>query len=135
MTASNVTNLLFEQLSNRGERQKIISSNIANLNTPNYKTKDLSFDDHLSETKNKNDLKLATTHANHISFFNENKKVNTNEVYEVEGLEEQNDGNNVNLDNQISEMAKNSVLYDAITSSIKKDAQWFKLMVDASGKN
>ena len=32
----------------RGERQKVISSNIANINTPNYKTKDLVFEDELN---------------------------------------------------------------------------------------
>jgi flagellar basal-body rod protein FlgB len=55
--------------------------------------------------------------------------------YEVENLQEQNDGNNVSLDKQISEMSKNSVLHDAIANSIKKDSTWFKLIVDASGKN
>ena len=136
MTASNVSNLLFEQLKNRGDNQKIIASNIANLNTPNYKTKALSFNDHLTKAKETNELKMTTTHSNHIPFFNESdKKVSRNSVYEVDGLEEQNDGNNVNLDHQMSEMAKNSVMYDAITNSIKKDAQWFKLMVDASSKN
>ncbi|HIP13494.1 MAG TPA: flagellar basal body rod protein FlgB [Arcobacter sp.] len=136
MTASNVTNLLFEQLKNRGDNQKIIASNIANLNTPNYKTKALSFEQHLEKTQNTSELKLSTTHSNHISFNDEvDKKTTGNTVYEVSGLEEQNDGNNVNLDTQMSEMAKNSVMYNAITNSIKKDAQWFKLMVDASGKN
>ena len=136
MTASNVSSLLFEQLKNRGDNQKIIASNIANLNTPNYKTKALSFEDELSKVKNTNELKLTTTHSNHIAFYDDtNKKVSKNEVYEVQGLEEQNDGNNVNLDHQMSEMAKNSVMYDAITNSIKKDAQWFKLMIDASSKN
>ena len=136
MTASNVSNLLFEQLKNRGDNQKIIASNIANLNTPNYKTKALSFEDELSKVKKTNELKLTTTHSNHIAFYDDtNKKVSKNEVYEVQGLEEQNDGNNVNLDHQMSEMAKNSVMYDAITNSIKKDAQWFKLMIDASSKN
>ena len=47
MHASNVSATLFEQLNFRGERQKVISSNIANINTPNYKTKDLVLEDEL----------------------------------------------------------------------------------------
>ena len=43
MEASSITNKLFEQLNFRGEKQKVISSNIANINTPDYKTKDLVF--------------------------------------------------------------------------------------------
>ena len=33
MEASSITNKLFEQLNFRGEKQKVISSNIANINT------------------------------------------------------------------------------------------------------
>ena len=136
MHASNVSNLLFEQLKYRGDRQKVIAGNIANINTPGYKTKDLSFDDHLKNTKDKNDLALTVTHKNHIAFdSSEQTKSTGSRVYEVQGLEEQNDGNNVSLDTQISESSKNAVLNEAITNSIKKDSRWFKLIVEASGKN
>jgi flagellar basal-body rod protein FlgB len=53
----------------------------------------------------------------------------------VKGLEEQNDGNNVNLDTQMSEMSKNKILYDAIQSSIKKDSRLFRSVVESSAKN
>lgn len=135
MHASDVTNLLFKNLEFRSERQKVISGNIANLNTPGYKTKDLSFEQELHKAKNSNDLKLAVTHSNHIPFEIEgNKGPNRPEMFEVQGLEEQNDGNNVSLDQQISEMSKNAVLHDAISKSIKKDSAWFKMMVDSSSK-
>ena len=49
MHASEVSGKLFEQLNFRGERQKVISSNIANVNTPEYKTKDLVFSEELKE--------------------------------------------------------------------------------------
>ena len=137
MHASDVSNLLYQQLSFRGDRQKIIASNIANLNTPDYKTKDLSFDDHLQKVSNNNDLQLYITNKNHISNLQLNSGITkpTAKVYEVQGLEEQNDGNNVNLDKEISKMAKNSVMSDAIANSIKKDNRWFQLVVESSGKN
>ncbi|HFU75637.1 MAG TPA: flagellar basal body rod protein FlgB [Arcobacter sp.] len=136
MHASEVSNLLFKNLDYRAQRQKVIAGNIANINTPNYKTKDVSFEQELQKAQKSNDLKLKITHHNHIPFEINNGKINHKpEVFEVKGLEEQNDGNNVSLDSQISEMSKNSVIYDAIKNSIKKDARWFKLMVDASSKN
>lgn len=49
MKPSSVTETLFENLNYRAERQKIISSNLANINTPNYKTKELSFQSALDE--------------------------------------------------------------------------------------
>jgi flagellar basal-body rod protein FlgB len=134
MHASDVSELLYQKLNYTSERQKVISSNIANINTPGYKTKDLSFEEHLNKTKS-NDLQLVTTHKNHIAFSSQTHSPSGMKLYEVENLEEQNDGNNVSLDKQISEMAKNAVMNDAIANSIKRDSRWFKLMVDAAGKN
>jgi len=136
MKASNVSDLLFEQLKFRSDRQKVISSNIANLNTPSYKTKDVSFENVLDDKKHENTLKLMSTNSKHItSFQDESQNKNKINHFEVNGLEEQNDGNNVNLDHQISQMAQNQVLHGAISNSIKKDSTWFKLIVDASSKN
>ncbi len=133
MHASDVSSLLYQKLNYTSERQKVIAGNIANINTPNYKTKDLSFEDHLNKATD--DLKLATTHKNHIAFSSQDNTSSAMKLYEVENLEEQNDGNNVSLDRQISEMSKNAVMNDAIGNSIKRDSRWFKMMVDAAGKN
>jgi len=134
MQASNVTELLFQQLNFRGERQKVISSNIANIDTPDYKTKDLKFKDQLQKANEEHTLKLSTTHSMHMSLSEDMKKSNF-DMYEVKGLVEQNDGNNVNLDTQMSEMSKNNVMFSAVQNSIKKDSAWFKTMIDASSKN
>lgn len=134
MQASNVTELLFQQLNFRGERQKVISSNIANIDTPDYKTKDLKFKDQLQKSNEEHTLKLSTTHGMHMS-LNEDMKESNFDMYEVKGLVEENDGNNVNLDTQMSEMSKNSIMFTAVQNSIKKDSAWFKTMIDASSKN
>ncbi len=132
MQASSVTNTLFEQLNFRGEKQKVISSNIANINTPNYKTKDLIFEDELNSANNS--LKLKQTNSMHISSISSLSTSNPRLV-EVKGLQEQNDGNNVNLDTQMGEMSKNKVLFDAIQSSIKRDSKLFRSVVESSAKN
>jgi flagellar basal-body rod protein FlgB len=135
MKASSVSETLFNHLNFRAERQKVISSNIANINTPNYKTKELSFESQLQEKNKQKDLQLATTHQNHMKEPVDNsKKINT-KLYEVENLQEQNDGNNVNLDTQMSEMAKNSTIFQALQASIRKDVTFFTSVIDASAKN
>ena len=134
MKPSSVTDLLFQQLNFRGERQKVISTNIANIDTPDFKTKELKFEDQLNKSNTEYQLKLTRTHSKHIALdmdtFNSSMK-----LYEVKGLKEQNDGNNVNLDTQMSEMSKNSIMFSAIQNSIKKDSVWFKSVIDASSKN
>lgn len=134
MESSSISNNLYDQLNFRGEKQKVISSNIANINTPNYKTKDLVFDDLLSN-KLDNSLKMKQTNSKHISSI-DNSLSNTNpKLVQVEGLEEQNDGNNVNLDTQMGEMSKNKILFDAIQSSIKRDSRLFRSVIESSAKN
>ena len=134
MEASSVTGLLFKQLNFRGERQKVISTNIANIDTPGFKTKELKFDDELNKSQTQNDLKLKLTNSGHMKI----KPETTGKGYSIEetkGIIEQNDGNNVNLDTQMSTMSQNSVMFSAIQSSIKKDSSWFKSVIDASSKN
>ena len=133
MEASSISSKLYEQLNFRAEKQKVISSNIANINTPNYKTKELVFEDELNSQTNT--LKMKQTNSKHISTI-DNKLSSINpQLLEVQGLQEQNDGNNVNLDNQMSEMSKNKVLFDAIQSSIKRDSRLFKSVIESSAKN
>ncbi len=133
MEASSISETLFKQLNFRGERQKVITSNIANINTPNYKTKDLVFENELNKVQNT--LQLSKTNSNHIPNISSTQHMSSPKLVEVKGLEEQNDGNNVNLDTQMSEMSKNKILYDAIQSSIKKDSRLFRSVVESSAKN
>lgn len=134
MKASGVSDLLFNQLNYRGERQKVISSNIANINTPHYKTKDLVFEHEMKKVDD-TDFKLKVTNSKHIQIEKYKEDYSKAKVVDVEGLEEQNDGNNVNLDKQMSEMSKNSILYSALQQSIKKDSKLFRSVVESSGKN
>jgi len=135
MQASNVTSLLFNHLSHSAEKQKVISGNIANINTPNYKTKELVFEDELKMAKSQNDLKLNVTHQNHIKMQADSSNTSKSNLVEVQNLQEQNDGNNVSLDQQMSAMAKNRTEFHAIQSAIKKDASFFKEIIASSAKN
>lgn len=134
MEASSISNKLFEQLNYRGEKQKVISSNIANINTPAYKTKDLVFENELNN-KIDNTLKMQVTSSKHMSSIGNNLSNANPKLVEVKGLEQQNDGNNVNLDTQMSEMSKNKILFDAIQSSIKRDSRLFRSVIESSAKN
>lgn len=134
MEASSISNKLFEQLNFRGERQKVISSNIANVNTPNYKTKELVFEDELNSSM-ANNLQLKATNTRHMSNLNGSFASSNPRLTTVKGLEEQNDGNNVNMDTQMAEMSKNKIIFDAIQSSIKRDSRLFRSVIESSAKN
>ena len=133
MNASKISGTLFEQLNFRAERQKVISSNIANVNTPDYKTKELVFDDELNLAM-KNSLQMNQTNRMHMNNIDINSRLSNPRLVEVKGLQEQNDGNNVNLDSQISEQSKNKVILDTIQTAIKRDSRLFRNMIDSSSK-
>ena len=135
MEASSISSKLFEQLNFRGERQKVISSNIANINTPGYKTKELVFEDELNNSINKNSLQMKITNSKHMTNIDSFQSNSNPKLMEVQNLEEQNDGNNVNIDTQLGEMSKYKILFDAIQSSIKRDSKLFRSVVESSAKN
>ncbi len=91
------------------------------MNTPNYKTKDLVFDEELKKVDESKNLALKTTNPMHIKTAPiSSENMDNARVVKLKGLEEQNDGNNVNIDREMSEMSKNKVIFDALQSSIKK---------------
>jgi flagellar basal-body rod protein FlgB len=50
----------------KSQRLEVLSQNIANADTPNYKARDLDFKALLSQTQNP-DMRLQATHAQHLS--------------------------------------------------------------------
>ena len=48
----------------RGRRMEILSRNIANADTPNFKAQDLEFSDVIKSAKSSS---IKATHANHVS--------------------------------------------------------------------
>ena len=78
---------------------------------------------------------MTATNSRHMPNVNSSLANSKPKLMEVENLEEQNDGNNVNIDTQMGEMSKNKVLFDAIQSSIKRDSKLFRSVVESSAKN
>jgi flagellar basal-body rod protein FlgB len=78
-------------------RQKVITSNIANADTPGYKTRDLDF-----QSEFENALRGGEPRP-----------------VEVTGLRTQNDGNNVNLDRESRMLAENALRFSAASQLMR----------------
>ncbi|MBB5336586.1 flagellar basal body rod protein FlgB [Pectinatus brassicae] len=110
-TAMNASNL----------RQQVISNNIANVNTPNFKRKELVFESLLAKalypTEKKSGLSLALTNEKHISLDQNN---NSDAMSVSPMIRDDNsttmrtDGNNVDPDIEMSGLAKNTLYYNAL---------------------
>ncbi len=132
-------NIMAKALDYRALRGDIISSNIANIDTPNYKARDISFEHALQLEANKlyssntNDkLKLAKTNPKDFSSIDDESQKAT--IYLRSEQNARNDGNTVDLDVETTELAKNTIVYDALTAALKKDSNIFRSVLDASSK-
>ncbi len=81
-------------------RHKVISQNIANVNTPGYRAREVSFEGMLKRSLQNNAGNLDD--ADPL-------------LQDTAGLESRIDGNNVDLDREIAELNKNSIMYETYT--------------------
>ncbi|BAI80013.1 flagellar basal-body rod protein FlgB [Deferribacter desulfuricans SSM1] len=96
-------------------KNKVISENIANVDTPFYKAKKLDFKDAMQDVMGTGKkLPLKVTNKYHISGSSENFSV-SNYVKYQNNMSVRNDGNDVNLDYEMSELAANGILFNMLS--------------------
>ncbi|NPA60282.1 MAG: flagellar basal body rod protein FlgB [Epsilonproteobacteria bacterium] len=131
--------LISDALDYRAMRQDMISSNIANADTPFYRPRDISFEDALIAKKaellndNSNKLELAKTNDSHLTPESEKGSFKPTTFFR-DGHMARNDGNSVDLDVETTEMSKNSIMFNALIQANKKDGMIFKSVIEASAK-
>lgn len=97
------------------KKQQTIAQNLANYNTPNYKRKTVAFEEELSKALgNNNELKLKTTKARHLNNTLSYKKVQ-GEVKTQDHTSLRNDGNNVDIDAEVSDMVQNTLKFNGLS--------------------
>lgn len=106
----NSYNLLKEGITAANTRAEVISNNMANVNTANYKRFSVVFEDNLKGTS-KSTLSLKRTNTEHIANANSNGNVS---VVQDESSSMKEDGNNVDLDVEKVEQAANTLKYNAL---------------------
>jgi len=101
-------------------RHQVISNNIANVDTPNYKRYDVSFEDLLQSKLNHKRLELGATNNRHIT-----ARINyvTPKIYRETESIGRNDRNNVDIDKEMVELAENALSYDILAEQIRTKFQ------------
>lgn len=105
--------LLKRGLDAASERQKVISNNIANVNTAGYKRYYVDFEDNLKTSMDNVDMKV--TDPRHID---DGAKYGDIQVKEDDSTSMNEDGNNVDIDNEMASEAKNTLTYYAMINEI-----------------
>ncbi|WP_457598751.1 flagellar basal body rod protein FlgB [Hydrogenimonas sp.] len=139
MEISPAHELMARALDYRALRQDLISANIANVDTPYYRSRDISFEESLAEERARIDgreskrLKLAVTDRDHFDAPAAGRGDRA-KIFFRDGHMARNDGNTVDLDVETTEMAKNMTMYNALVAAMKKQGSIFRSVIDASAK-
>jgi flagellar basal-body rod protein FlgB len=91
--------LLSKLLEGASLRHRVIANNVANVNTPGYRRLEVSFEDQLAQ-------QLHSGRAEALAPVEP-------QVVETAGGPERADGNNIDIDLEMGELNKNTLLYNA----------------------
>jgi flagellar basal-body rod protein FlgB len=108
--------ILQKALDGTWQRQKAISNNIANYETPGYKAMNVSFEDSLDREVNR--LRGKAMNAEELSKGKESIRNADISVASDYATLERADGNNVNMELENIEMAKTQIQYQYLTRSM-----------------
>jgi flagellar basal-body rod protein FlgB len=96
-------NLLGAMMDYRSERNKVITSNIANLDTKDYKSSDYVFKDNL---KNAIDVRILLTRTDEKHFPNAADEISKNDFKMITSDDK------VDLDREMTNLAENHLMYN-----------------------
>ena len=109
-------------------RGKVIANNIANINTKNFKKSYVTFEENLTNEKNK--LSLKKTNIEHISGKNDKSLIS---IEQDNSTSMRQDGNNVDLDLEKVNQAANTMMYNALITQANSKLSMTKSVI--SGGN
>ena len=125
--AYNYINVLNKAASASWTKNEIIANNIANVDTPDYKRKDLNFESLLSEALS--DTSLHTKNMDK-KVANLNLSALKPDVYtEYSTLSYRYDGNNVDIDTEQTYLADNQIKYYTLLDSMTHEFNRLKTVL------
>ena len=108
---SNTVTALEKGLDYSSLKQKVISQNIANEATPGYKAKDVSFKQSMQEAVEQS-LSANRTDVRHFDF--NGRPASVPGVITKKNVSFNNNGNSVDMDNEMADLATNQIYYNAL---------------------
>lgn len=128
MFSSNVydyVNVLGTALDATATRNELISNNIANVNTPDYKRKDIRFETELKAAFAHSGEKTVDARVRHLDLDALEPETYT----DYAELSYRYDGNNVDIDTENAILAKNQIKYNGLQDSINKEFSNLKMVM------
>ncbi len=116
----------------REMRQEIISSNVANANTPDYKAKRVDFEAALARALDTDEQQtLKSDDGKHFNVGGGGFNNLAPEIYEDPNGIVSDDGNTVDVEAEMAKMAENKILYDATIQLLNKKLGMMKYIINS----
>lgn len=111
-------------------RQQVIANNVANINTPGFKKQDVSFEDELAAAiEDEQDSKSLQAGHRHLAGESSLKDVGI-KVTTAKGTSMRYDGNNVDIDEEMSKLAENNIRYQAMSKLMSERFGGLKTVIN-----
>lgn len=126
--AFNYVNVLNKAAEASWTRNEVIANNIANVDTPDYKRKDLNFESLLSDA-----LSDTSLHTKNLDKKVANLKLSSlkPDIYtEYSSLSYRYDGNNVDIDTEHAYLADNQIKYYTLLDSMTHEFNRLKMVLN-----
>lgn len=120
------TSLLQRSLDASFARNDVISQNIANVDTPGFKKKSVEFES-LLQSAIGDTVQLRKTNPRHLSNNVSDTKFQI--VQDNKNFSLRLDGNNVDIDNEMASMAKNTIKYNTLIQNINSSYKRLKTAI------
>ncbi len=97
------------------KRNSVILNNVANVDTPNFKSSDVQFEEIFRKSIDEQDkFVFNKTRPTHFDIGGRTDKVEA-VVVQNNNTTQRMDGNNVDIDSEMTKMAKNVIYYNALS--------------------
>ena len=117
-------------------RREVISDNIANVDVPHFKRSEVSFEAGLRRALDskkyvqKNEVPTKLTNEKHIPFFRSLDYKNVKSRTHIDYLSTmRNDGNNVDVEHEMTLAVKNQLRYQALTNMINHNFRKLNIVI------
>ncbi len=107
------------------QRNELLSNNLANVDTPGYKRKDIDFESQLRRALGNSRYETVDSKVSHLTSTELDARVYTDSANFSYRL----DGNNVDIDTEGVELASNQIKYNGLMSSINQEFSNLKLVM------
>lgn len=127
---NNKTLILEKALDAAWMRNETISNNIANVNTPGYKKSYVKFEELMSDAVDKFQISGIKKDEKFLPIGKDTVESISPEIVREDYTSMRRDENNVDVDVEMAELAKNTIKFNALIAQMSKEFSKIKMVIN-----